>query len=162
MAELFSTGESSSEEGWDTEDSWGGEEGRLRARGDGVTPRNSALISSSGLSAMSGPPCGTLRLDKTHAMVGDLVGVYWDIPSVQTSASDWIAVYERGKYINMSLSFSLLIKHCFRAGEENIEQYLDYRLRGESQDRHGHVTWNLDHNLFEASQSKIQHTFRTK
>jgi hypothetical protein len=96
MAELFSTGDSSSEEGWDTEDSWGDEERRLRARGDGVTPRNSALISSSGLSAMSGPPRGTLRLDKTHAMVGDLVGVYWDIPSVQTSAGDWIALYESG------------------------------------------------------------------
>ena len=97
MAEPFSSAESSSEEGWDTEESLGEETGALRAPGVGMTPRNSALISSgAGLSAMSGPPLGTLRLDKTHARVGDRVGIYWDIPSVQTSAGDWIAVYESG------------------------------------------------------------------
>ena len=97
MAELFSSGDSSSGDGWDTDDSCTEETERLRAPGEVVTPRNSALIGGvSALSAMGGPPRGSLRLDKTHARVGEVVGVFWDIPSVQTSAGDWIAVYESG------------------------------------------------------------------
>lgn len=150
MAELFSSGDSSSGDGWDTDDSCTEETGRLRAPGEIVTPRNSALIGGvSALSAMSGPPRGSLRLDKTHARVGEVVGVFWDIPSVQTSAGDWIAVYESGMCFSLTHKYQ---KTPSVAGEEDIEQYLDYRLRGESQDRHGHVTWTLDHAIFEESQ----------
>ena len=46
---------------------------------------------------MSGPPRGTLRLDKTEARAGESVGVYWDIPTVQTCPGDWIGVYEKGR-----------------------------------------------------------------
>lgn len=45
---------------------------------------------------MNGPPRGTLRLDKTVVRAGDVVGVYWDIPTLQTSAGDWIGIYEKG------------------------------------------------------------------
>ena len=106
MGEPF---DSSSGDGWDTDDdSCAGETGGARRRGEGPSPRrNSGLINSSataaGVGAMDGPPRGTLRLDKTQAMAGEVVGVYWDIPSVQTSAGDWIAIYERGRSLSLSL-----------------------------------------------------------
>ena len=46
------------------------------------------------------------------------------------------------------------------SGEEDIERYLDYRLRGDSHDRHGHVTWTLDHARFrEREASHIRQSF---
>ena len=41
------------------------------------------------------------------------------------------------------------------SGEEDIERYLDYRLRGDSHDRHGHVTWTLDHTRFREREASL-------
>ena len=93
---------SSGSEEWESEDSSSGERasGRhLAERGRGSSQRDSELSSGSVATCgvMRAQPRGTLRLDKTQARAGDVVGVYWDIPTVQSSAGDWIAVYEKGK-----------------------------------------------------------------
>lgn len=33
-------------------------------------------------------------------------------------------------------------------GEQNIENYLDFRLRGGSRERHGHIEWPLEYFRF--------------
>ena len=87
---------------------WGSDDSEENAdsRRDDVTRSDAARLSSSfTLSStsvpMSGPPRGTLRLDKTEARAGEAVGIYWDIPTVQTSPGDWIGVYENGRWIEV-------------------------------------------------------------
>ena len=38
--------------------------------------------------------CGALSLDRTEVMVGEKVGVYWDIPGVIPHENDWIGLLE--------------------------------------------------------------------
>lgn len=106
MCEILSSDYSSSDE-WQTDES-GGEDDHSRIRSETTTSssRSAAPGASASTSeppnsirgAMNGPPHGTLRLDKTEARAGDVVGVYWSIPSVQASAGDWIGVFESGIY----------------------------------------------------------------
>ena len=88
-------GSSSGSEGWETDDSCERDAAGAASSAAGSSRRDSGL-SGANRGAMSGPARGTLRLDKTQASAGEVVGVYWDIPTVQTSAGDWIAIYERG------------------------------------------------------------------
>ena len=92
----------SSSSDWGTDDS--GEDADSRRGNEtriGATRLSSSyntLVLCTGV-AMSGPPRGTLRLDKTEARAGESVGVYWDIPTVLTCPEDWIGVYEKGQCV---------------------------------------------------------------
>ena len=103
MCEVFSSDDSSIEE-WRTDES-GGEDGDSRSRSEASSYRAASAGASATTSeltlvrgTMNGPPRGTLRLDKTEARAGDVVGVYWSIPSVQASSGDWIGTFENGVY----------------------------------------------------------------
>ena len=93
--EMSEEGSSSGSDGWETDDSCERDAAGAASSAAGSSRRDSGP-SGANRGAMSGPARGTLRLDKTQASAGEVVGVYWDIPTVQTSAGDWIAIYERG------------------------------------------------------------------
>ena len=94
LASTFSSDNSSS--GWGSDDSY---EDAPNSRGssDARSYRSAGLGTlGSARGVMNSPPRGTVRLDKTEARAGETVGVYWDVPTIQTSAGDWIGVYEEG------------------------------------------------------------------
>ena len=97
VVSTVSSDDSSSDE-WSSNDSEEGAGSRMDggARIDSSRLSSSFTLSSTG-AVMTGPPRGTLRLDKTEARAGESVGVYWDIPTVQTCPGDWIGVYEKGR-----------------------------------------------------------------
>ena len=89
--DLASSDETSSSGEWTSDDSDAGPAASHRA-----SAASSGGTSTLPRGVMNGPPRGTLRLDRAEAGVGDVVGVYWEIPTVHTSAADWIGIYEKG------------------------------------------------------------------
>ena len=43
---------------------------------------------------------------------------------------------------------SVTVLFAMETGEQNIENYLDFRLRGGSRERHGHIEWPLENFRF--------------
>ena len=91
---LLSSEDEGSDSDWDSD---GSSDGGANAGGETRSYRAARLNTSASVRGrMSSQPRGTLRLDKTEARIGEAVGVYWDVPTIEPSAWDWIGIYEEG------------------------------------------------------------------